>query len=69
MEAGFVVGGLRHSPLVVSVRTGTLPLEMFILGYVCLVLLNHLIHLMQGQLAVSSYLRVQNVSDFLFDSI
>ena len=36
---------------------------------VCLVFLNRLIHLMRGQRAVSGYLRVQNMSDLLFDSI
>ena len=69
MEVGFVVGGLSHSPLVVSVRAGTLPFKAFIMGYVRLVLLNCLIHLMRGQLAMPGYLGVQDVSDLLFDSI
>ena len=69
MDAGFVAIGLRHSPLVLSVRTGTLPLEAFITGYVRFVLLNRLIHLMWGQPAVSGYFGVQNVSDLLSDSI
>ena len=69
MEVGFVAGSLSHSPLVVGVRTGTLPLEAFIMSYVCFILLNHLIHLMRGQLAVSGYLRVQDMLDLLSDSI
>ena len=69
MKAGFVPRSLSHSPLVVSVRTGTLSLEAFVTSYICLVFLNCLIHLMRGQLAVSGYLGVQNVSDLLFDSI
>ena len=69
MEAMFVAGGLSHSSLVVSVRVGTLPFKVFIMGYVCLVLLNRLIHLMRGQPAVPGYLRVQDVSDLLSDSI
>ena len=69
MKAGFVAESLSHNPLVVSVRTGTLSLKVFIMGYVCLVFPNHLIHLMLGQLAMSGYLRVQNMSDLLFDSI
>ena len=69
MKAGFVAGSLSHSPMVVSVRTGTLPLEAFIMGYVHLVFLNRLIHLMWGQPTIPGYLRVQNVLDLLLDSI
>ena len=69
MKAGFVAGSLSHTPLVVSVRTGTLLLEAFIVGYICLVFLNHLIHLMWGQPAMSGYFRIQNMLDLLFDSI
>ena len=69
MEAGFVATSLSHSPLVISVRTGSLSLKAFVMGYIHLVFLNCLIHVIQGQLAVSGYLRVQNVSDLLFDSI
>ena len=53
MEVGFVAGSLSHSPLMVSVRAGTLPLKAFIMSYVCFVLLNRLI-----QPAVPGYLRV-----------
>ena len=66
---GFVPRILRHNPLVVGVRTGTLSLEAFVTSNVSLVFLDRLIHFMQGQPAVSGYLRVQNMSDLLFDSI
>ena len=69
MEAGFVARSLSHSPLVVSVRAGTLPLEVFVTSYVRFVLLNRLIHLMRGQPAVSGYFGVQDVLDLLPDSI
>ena len=57
MEAGFVARSLSHSPLVVSVKAGTLPLKVFAMSYVHLILFNRLIHLMRGQLAVSGYFR------------
>ena len=69
MKTGFVPGSLRHSPLVVSMRTGTLSFEAFVMSNVGLVFLNQLIHLMQGQMAMSGYLRVQDMSELLFDSI
>ena len=69
MKAWFVPRSLRHSPLVVSVRTGTLSFEAFVMSNVSLVFLNRLIHLMRGQPAMSGYLRVQDMSDLLFDSI
>ena len=69
MEARFVPRSLGCSPLMVSMRTGTLSLKAFVMGNISLVFLDHLIHLMWGQPAMSSYLRVQNMSDLLFDSI
>ena len=69
MEVRFVARSLSHSPLVISVRAGTLPLKAFVVSYVSFVLLYCLIHLMRGQPAVSGYFGVQNVSDLLSDSI
>ena len=69
MEVGLVAGHLSHSPLVVSVRAGTLPLEVFVMSYICFILLNCLIHLMRGQPAMSGYFGVQDMSDLLPDSI
>ena len=34
MEARFVARSLSHSPLVISVRAGTLPLEVFVASYI-----------------------------------
>ena len=69
MEVRFVPGSLGNRPLMVSVRTGTLSFKTFVMSNISLVFLDHLIHLMQGQLAMSGYLRVQNMPDLLFDSI
>ena len=69
MEVGLVPRSLRHSPLVVSVRTGTLSFKAFVASNVHLIFLNRLIHLVWGQLAMSGYLGVQNMSDLLFDTI
>ena len=69
MKGRFVARSLSLSPLMINVRAGTLPLKAFVVSYVSFVLLYHLIHLMWGQLAMSGYLRVQNVSDLLSDSI
>ena len=69
MKARFVARSLGHSPLMIDVRAGTLPLEAFVASYISFVLLYRLIHLMWGQLAMSGYLGVQNMSDLLSDSI
>ena len=69
MEARFVPRSLGCIPLMVSVRTGTLSLEAFAMANISLIFLDSLIHLMRGQLAMSSYLGVQNMLDLLFDSI
>ena len=53
----------------ISVRAGTLPLEVFVVSYVSFVLFYHLIHLIRGQPAMSGYFVVQNMLDLLSDSI
>ena len=69
MEMWFIPRSLWHSPLVVGVGAGTLSFKSFVASHVGLIFLDRLIHLMRGQSTMSGYLRVQNMSDLLLDSI
>ena len=69
MEARFIARGLSHGPLVTNMGAGALPLEAFVAGNIGFIPLYHLVHLMQGQLAMPGYLGVQNMLDLLPDSI
>ena len=58
MEVRFIARSLGRSPLMTNVRTGTFPLEAFVVGNIGFVFLYHLVHLVWGQLAMPGYLGV-----------
>ena len=70
VEPRLVTRGMTSSPLLIGRRTGTLPFQPLIACHIGLIFLDHLIHLLRGQLAlIFSYFGVQDMSNLLFNSI
>ena len=70
MESWLVARGMASGLWLTGGQTGTLAFEPLIMGYVGFISLDSLIHLLWSQLAsILGYLRVQNMSYFLMDSV